>query len=89
MPASIYRNVLLVGATGVVGAHILPALLADSTFNVSILSRVNSSAKSPSNAKVIKVDYSNTAALTKLLLDKMSSYLLRVVKLLPVILVLP
>ena len=70
MPSSIYRNVLLVGATGVVGTHILPALLADSTFNVSILSRVNSSAKFPSNAKVIKVDYSNSAALTKALVGQ-------------------
>jgi hypothetical protein len=67
MSTNIYKNVLLVGATGNVGQHVLPALLADSKFNVTVLSRTNSKATFPSNVKVIKIDYSNTAELTKAL----------------------
>jgi len=67
MSTNNYKNVLLIGATGNVGKHVLSALLADSTFNVTILSRVNSNATFPSNVKVIKVDYSDAAALTKAL----------------------
>ena len=70
MSTNIYKNVLLIGATGNVGQHVLPALLADSTFNVTILSRTNSKATFPSNVKVIKIDYSNTAELTKALTNQ-------------------
>ena len=67
MSANNYKNVILLGAAGNVGKHVLQALLADSSFNVTVLSRTESKATFPSNVKVIKVDYSDTAALTKAL----------------------
>jgi uncharacterized protein YbjT (DUF2867 family) len=70
MSANNYKNVILLGATGNVGKYVLPALLADSSFNVTVLSRNNSSATFPSNVKVIKIDYSDTAALTKALANQ-------------------
>ncbi len=70
MATNSYKNVVLLGATGNLGQHILPALLNDGTFNVTVLSRANSSATFPSNVKVIKVDYSDTSALTKALANQ-------------------
>lgn len=70
MSSNNYKNVLLIGATGNVGKYVLPALLADSTFNVTVLSRANSNATFPSNVKVIKVDYSDVSALTKALANQ-------------------
>ena len=70
MAANNYKNIILLGATGNVGKYVLPALLEDSSFNVTVLSRNNSNATFPSNAKVIKVDYSDTAALTKALTNQ-------------------
>lgn len=70
MASNKYKNVLLIGATGNVGKYVLPALLADSTFTVTVLSRTNSNATFPSNVKVIKVDYSNASALTKALANQ-------------------
>jgi uncharacterized protein YbjT (DUF2867 family) len=70
MTSNTYKNVLLIGATGTVGEQVLSALLADSTFNVTVLSRANSKATFPSNIKVIKVDYSNTTELTKALTNQ-------------------
>jgi uncharacterized protein YbjT (DUF2867 family) len=70
MSANAYKNVILLGATGDTGKYILSALLADSTFNVSILSRINSNATFPSNVKVFKVDYSDKDALTKALVGQ-------------------
>ena len=70
MSANNYKNVILLGATGNVGKHILQALLADSSFNVTVLSRTDSKATFPSNVKVNKVDYSDTAALTKALANQ-------------------
>ncbi|CAF1272454.1 unnamed protein product [Adineta ricciae] len=67
MSTNIFKNVLLIGGTGDTGKHILSALLADPVFNVTVLSRHNSTAKFPSNAQVIKVDYSDKNALTKAL----------------------
>ena len=67
MSANTYKNVILLGATGTVGKHVLPALLADSAFDVTVLSRADSKATFPSNAKVIKVDYSDKAALREAL----------------------
>ncbi len=61
---------MLVGAAGTVGKNILPDLLADSNFNVSILSRIESTAPFPSNVNVIKVDYSNQAALIQALTEQ-------------------
>jgi len=62
--------VILVGGSGYLGKHILAALLADATFNITILSRTNSSATFPSNVKVIKVDYSDKNAVSKALVGQ-------------------
>lgn len=70
MSTNTYKNILLLGGTGDTGKYILPALLADSNFNVSVLSRFNSNATFPSNVKVIKVDYSDKSALTKALIGQ-------------------
>ena len=63
MENPIYKNILLVGANGSLGKHILGSLLADKTFNVTVLSRTNSTASFASNVKVIKIDYSDEQAL--------------------------
>ena len=62
-----FKNITLVGATGNLGKHILPALLADRTFQVTVLSRAKSSATFPDNVKVVKADYANQAELVKAL----------------------
>ena len=67
MSTTTYKNVLLVGGAGDLGKHILTALLADSTFNVSVLTRINSNSVFPSNAKVIKLDYKDYDAIKKAL----------------------
>lgn len=70
MSSNTYKNVLIVGAAGDVGKSVLLALLADSTFNVSVLSRTNSNSSFPSKVHVIKVDYSDSNALTKALIGQ-------------------
>jgi uncharacterized protein YbjT (DUF2867 family) len=65
MSTSTYKNILLIGASGNLGKPILSALRADSTFNITVLSRVDSAATFPSDVKVIKADYSNKDALVK------------------------
>jgi uncharacterized protein YbjT (DUF2867 family) len=70
MTTNNYKNVLLIGATGNLGKYVFEALLGDSTFNVTVLSRANSNATFPSNVKVLKVDYSDTTALTKALANQ-------------------
>ncbi len=65
MSTSTYKNVLLIGASGNLGKSILSALRADSTFNVTVLSRADSAATFSSDVKVIKADYSNKDALVK------------------------
>ena len=62
-----YKHVMIVGAGGNLGKQILPALLADSSFHCTILTRTNSSSTFPSNAKVVRADYSDRAALAKAL----------------------
>jgi nucleoside-diphosphate-sugar epimerase len=49
------RNVLIAGATGSVGSPILDALLAESTFTVTILTRASSKASFPKGIPVIRV----------------------------------
>lgn len=56
------QNVLIAGATGSVGAPILSALLAEPSFNVTILSRKSSNAVFPSDVAVIKVSDAYTVA---------------------------
>jgi hypothetical protein len=65
--SSTYKNVLLVGGAGDLGKHILSALLADSSFNVTVLTRIDSKSVFPSNVKVIKVDYADNNAIKKAL----------------------
>lgn len=67
MSTSIYKNILLIGAGGNLGKPILSALRADSTFNVTVLSRADSAATFSSDVKVIKADYSNKDAMVKAL----------------------
>jgi uncharacterized protein YbjT (DUF2867 family) len=67
MSTTTYKNVLLVGGAGDLGKHILSALLADSTFNVTVLTRIDSSSVFPSNGKVIKVNYTDYDAVKKAL----------------------
>jgi uncharacterized protein YbjT (DUF2867 family) len=67
MTTTTYKNVLLVGGAGDLGKHILSALLADSTFNVTVLTRTGSNSTFPSNVKVIKVDYKDNDAVKKAL----------------------
>jgi len=67
MSTTAYKNVLLIGGSGVLGKHILSALLADSTFNVTALTRVGSTSTFPSNVKLIKIDYADNDAVKKAL----------------------
>ena len=62
-----HKNVLLVGASGDVGRSLLSDLVADVNFQVSALSRVDSSAKFPSGINLIKIDYSDQSALVEAL----------------------
>ena len=62
-----YQNILLVGAAGDLGEHILSALLLDSTFTVTVLSRIHSTSTFPSNVRCLKVDYSDRNALVQTL----------------------
>jgi uncharacterized protein YbjT (DUF2867 family) len=65
-----YKNVILVGASGNLGKNILAEFLADPFFNVTVLTRNNSSAIFPSNVKVIKIDYSDKNAVTNALIGQ-------------------
>jgi len=59
----------LVGATNTLDKNILPDLFVDSNSNVSVLSHTDSTAIFSSNVNVIKVAYSNRAALIKALMQ--------------------
>ena len=67
MTTTTYKNVLLVGASGYLGQQIFAGLRADPSFNVTVLSRINSTSTFPSDVKVFKVDYSNQKALVEAL----------------------
>jgi len=54
MAASL-RRVSLVGGSGKLGSHILKALQADSTLDVTVVTRTNSSNTFPPNSKIVKV----------------------------------
>ncbi|KAH7412086.1 hypothetical protein DE146DRAFT_265780 [Phaeosphaeria sp. MPI-PUGE-AT-0046c] len=53
--STVIKNVLIAGATGSVGATILEALMAEPSFNVTILSRASSKATFPKDIPVIKI----------------------------------
>ena len=50
-----FKSVILIGATGNIGAPILAALTADQTFKVSVLTRVSSTSTFPPSVTVHKV----------------------------------
>ncbi|KAM0257006.1 hypothetical protein ACHAQJ_004599 [Trichoderma viride] len=54
-----YRNVAIVGAGGNIGKIIFDALVADGSFNITVLSRIDSSAVFPSGVSVYKSDFSD------------------------------
>jgi len=56
---SLLKNVIVVGATGILGTHILAALQKAGTFNISVLARPSSTATYPSNVQVFKSDYTD------------------------------
>ncbi|KAF2499643.1 isoflavone reductase [Lophium mytilinum] len=56
------KNVILIGAGGNLGPAILEQLIA-SSFNITVLSRKESTSTFPSGVKVIKADYSDVSAL--------------------------
>ncbi|KAM0458566.1 hypothetical protein ACHAPV_005958 [Trichoderma viride] len=53
-----YRNVVLVGASGSIGKIILEGLVADGSFNITVISRKDSSTTFPSRVTVYKSDFS-------------------------------
>ncbi|PON23685.1 hypothetical protein TGAM01_v207332 [Trichoderma gamsii] len=54
-----YRNVALVGASGNIGKIILEELVADGSFNITVISRKDSSATFPARVTVYKSDFSD------------------------------
>lgn len=64
--SSLIKNVIILGASGSVGAPILDALLVEPFFNVTIVSRASSSASFPSHVPIIKIsDAFTTEELTE------------------------
>ncbi|KAA8908373.1 hypothetical protein FN846DRAFT_945658 [Sphaerosporella brunnea] len=61
---AILSNVVIVGASGNLGGPVLSTLLADSSLNVTILARPESSILSspPAGAKIVTADFSDKAA---------------------------
>ncbi|KAF2790162.1 NAD(P)-binding protein [Melanomma pulvis-pyrius CBS 109.77] len=62
MPSTPLKNIIIAGATGRVGAPILASLLAEPTFNITILTRANSTAVFPPNISLIRVSDDFTLA---------------------------
>lgn len=60
------KNVALAGSSGSLGSHILTALLANESFNVTILVRKPPTSV-PSNVKVNEVDFDSIASITEAL----------------------
>ncbi|RDH29242.1 NAD(P)-binding protein [Aspergillus welwitschiae] len=53
------KNVVIVGAAGNLGSHVLKAFLSSNAFNITVLSRDSSTSTFPDGLKVIKSDYSH------------------------------
>ncbi|KAI1840093.1 hypothetical protein JX266_013696 [Neoarthrinium moseri] len=53
---AVFKNVLLIGATGTIGSVVLEALLKESVFEVTILQRASSQSKLSPALKSIKID---------------------------------
>jgi hypothetical protein len=58
------KNVALVGASGNLGPSILDAFLKNGNFNITVISRPESKATFPSSVKVLKIDQTDSNALT-------------------------
>ncbi|KAK0257736.1 hypothetical protein LTR91_006278 [Friedmanniomyces endolithicus] len=65
-PSTPIKRVVLVGATGAVGAPVLQTLL-DQHFYVTVFTRASSNHSFPSNVHVANVDYEDVAGMTKAL----------------------
>ncbi|KAJ5101271.1 hypothetical protein NUU61_003493 [Penicillium alfredii] len=61
---SVIKNVVVAGASGILGAPVLNALLDSKQFNVSVLTRHDSKSQFSSDVRVIPVHYDNRAELT-------------------------
>ncbi|EHK26740.1 uncharacterized protein TRIVIDRAFT_137438, partial [Trichoderma virens Gv29-8] len=59
------KNVMLVGAGGNLGTHVLQSLI-EAKFNVSVMSRASSKAAFPENVRVYKTDYSESSLISAL-----------------------
>ncbi|KAL1792219.1 hypothetical protein ACET3X_009970 [Alternaria dauci] len=57
-----FRNVLLIGGSGTLGSVLLEAL-KESSYNVAVLSRQESTSQLPEGTKVIRADYGDTSSL--------------------------
>ncbi|KAI9751935.1 MAG: hypothetical protein M4579_005818 [Chaenotheca gracillima] len=53
-----FKNIVLIGGSGNLGALVLRELQATNKFNVTVLSRASSSSTFPAGVKVVKSDYS-------------------------------
>ncbi|OJJ72204.1 hypothetical protein ASPBRDRAFT_125397 [Aspergillus brasiliensis CBS 101740] len=59
--ASPLKNVVIVGASGNLGTHVLQAILSTPTINTTILTRTTSTSTFPAGLSVIKSDYSHSS----------------------------
>ena len=62
--ASTLNNVILVGAGGNIGPAVLDAFLSTPGFNVSVLTRAESTTTFPSGVRIFKTDYSESSLLS-------------------------
>ncbi|KAH8554435.1 hypothetical protein BGW37DRAFT_548948 [Umbelopsis sp. PMI_123] len=69
------RNIIVAGASGNVGSHILSALLATGLHTISVISRPDSTAEFPANISVHRGSYTDQAFLTAAL-DKQDTQLI-------------
>lgn len=66
---SVIKNVAIAGASGSLGAPVLDVLIKSNKFNVTVLTRADSTSTSqfPSSVTVLKVDYNSISSLTSAL----------------------
>ncbi|TAQ89860.1 hypothetical protein B7494_g1832 [Chlorociboria aeruginascens] len=58
------KNVVVVGASGQLGAPILKVIVESGKFNVTVLTRASSNAEFPGSVKVVKADFESVESLT-------------------------
>lgn len=64
MSSSEIKNVVIIGAGGNLGVTILNTLISESKFNVTVLSREDSSSTFPAGVKVVRANYDSVDSLT-------------------------